>query len=406
MDFNYIVSTTSGAIKRGVVAAATKEDALSWLRHRSWSVISVNLITKKLSSSLAIGGTLFLGRVTALDKIIFVRHMAIMLRSGLSLVESLKIIEDQTPSKQMKRIMQRVIHQVTNGMGLADSLAQHKKYFSGVIIGMVKVGEASGTLEENLEYIGTELEKSYELRRKIRSAMIYPGIVLSATFILGIALSVFILPRLVQMFSTFRIELPTITKVFLNIASFLVSYGWALLGLMAVLIVVVRILAVAAVSKPFFHRLYLHVPLFKKMIKNAHIARVTRTMSLLLKSGVTINEALAITADVVDNVVYKDELVRAQIGVQKGQTLATMLSNEEFVPKMANRMIGVGERTGKLDESLAYLASFYEDEVDNATRNLSSVLEPVLLLIIGVVLGFLAVAIISPIYQFTGSLQP
>ncbi len=346
------------------------------------------------------------GRVSSVDKLLFIRHLAIMLRSGLSLGEALQIVAEQTNSKRLQSIIGQLIRDVSNGMTLADAMRRHTRIFTSIMTGMIDVGESSGTLEENLDYIGTELEKDYELRRKIRSAMLYPIIVLSATLVLGIGLSIFILPRLVQLFSTFRVELPAITSVFLSIANFLITYGWYLVGGLAVLIIAWRATARLEPVRRVLDHIYIRLPIFSHLIINAQLARITRILSLLLKSGITINESLAITGNAVENLLYRDELSMAKEGVQKGKNLSTMLSDDRYFPKMASRMIGVGERTGKLDESLGYLASFYEDEVDTATKNLSTILEPALLLFIGLVLGFLAVAIISPIYQFTGSLQP
>ncbi len=404
MEFRYIAATQSGVTRRGTLQAASRDEVVQWLRQRNLSVLSVMGRKGGLLSSGQSAGSL--GRVSQLDKVLFIRHVAIMLRAGLSLVEALTIVQEQTNSKKMKWVIGQLIKDVSNGKTLSRALSRHGRVFSSIVIGMVGVGESSGTLEENLDYIGNELEKDYELRRKVRSALLYPVIVLSATVLLGIGLSIFILPRLVQLFSTFRVELPKVTAIFLSIATFLVDYGWYVLGALAALIFLWRITLRLPSVQHAMDYLYLRLPVFSRLIANAQLARITRILSLLLKSGVTINESLAITAGAIENSVYRVQLAAAKEGVQKGKTLASMLSDEKYFPKMASRMVGVGERTGKLDESLGYLAAFYEDEVDAATKNLSTILEPALLLFIGVVLGFLAVAIISPIYQFTGSLEP
>lgn len=402
MEFRYIATTPRGVVQRGTLAADTSTDVVQQLRQRNLSVLSI----AAQSTGFAVAGMGgFGGRVGSLDKVIFARHLAIMLRAGLSLVEALDTIQGQNESRTMKSVVAELIRNVSNGKSLGDSMSRYPRVFSSIMVGMIRIGEASGTLEENLEYIASELEKDFELRRKVKSALLYPGIVLSATVILGIGLSIFILPKLVQLFDTFRIALPPTTAVFLSIASFLVDYGWYVLGGVGLFIIGLRVALVAPPVRRIMHHLYLRLPVVQRLIRNANIARLTRIVSILLKSGITINESLGITAQAIENSVYRDLLTTAQAGVQKGQTLSSIFATSTYIPDMATRMIGVGERTGKLDSSLGYLASFYEEEVDAATKNLSTVLEPTLLIIIGVVLGFLAVAIISPIYQFTGSLQ-
>ena len=405
MRYQYIATTRSGSIQRGTLEASSKEEVVKNLQARKLMIISIHQEKKIAVTTKSILGGLRLGHIPMLDKVIFARHLAIMIRSGLSLTEALDIIQEQASSKKLKRITQSVLESVNNGQTLAASLSRFPKVFSGVFIGMVKVGEASGTLEQNLDHVATELEKDYELRRKVKSAMIYPAIVLAATFILGIGLTIFILPKLVKMFDTFKVELPVVTRIFLDIANLLVDYGLYVLVGLVILGVLLRLLVKSKAARPFFHKIYLHLPIVKKISKNVNLARLARVLAILLKSGVTINESLVITADVVGNVLYKRELGKAITEIKKGRSLALSMTNEEYIPKMANKMIAVGEKTGKLEESLFYLAGFYEEEVDNTTKNLSTILEPALLIIIGLVLGFLAVAIISPIYQFTGSLS-
>ncbi|MFA6099212.1 MAG: type II secretion system F family protein [Patescibacteria group bacterium] len=406
MEYKYIATTTEGKIEEGNMEAATEHDVVSSLQNQNLYIISVHPKEHSLkSASRKVAGKMGIGGVSVLDRIIFARHLAVMLKAGLSLPEALDAIMEQTPSKNMALVVKNIIKDINNGSTLAASLARFPKVFSGMVVGMVQVGEASGSLEENLNYIATILDKDYQLRRKVKSAMMYPAIVLSGTFILGIGLSIFILPKLVRMFDTFRLELPVVTKIFLGLANFLVNYGlYVLVGLVG-LIILTRFLMKYSLTKPFFHRIYLTLPIVGKLTKNVNLARLSRVMSILLKSGVTINESLLITEEVVTNVFFKRELEKSLEAVQRGKLLSATLAGGKYVPKMASRMIAEGEKTGNLEQSLAYLADFYEKEVDDTTKNLATILEPVLLIFIGVILGFLAVAIISPIYQFTGSLR-
>ncbi len=405
MEYQYIATTRSGEVQRGSFEADSAEKVKTHLREKRLLPISVRGKKKKFHLKKQVGaGRLGRFKVSLLDRVIFARHLSIMLRSGLSLAEALDVLFDQAQSDKMKKIIKDIRGHVLNGETLAASLDRFPKVFSGIFTGMVKVGEASGTLERNLEYVASQLERDYELRRRVRSAMMYPVIVLSATVILGVVLSVFILPKLVRMFESFRMELPTMTKAFLNLANFLVDYGWYLLGGGVVLIVFFSFIVRTPAAKPVLHKLTLQIPILKRLSKGLNLARTTRALSILLKSGVPITESITITSHVVNNIYFQRELQGALKALKQGRSLASALTNETYVPKMANRMINVGEKSGHLEESLAYLASFHEEEVNNITRNLSSIIEPILLIVIGVVLGLLAVAIISPIYQFTGSL--
>ncbi|MFH0804662.1 MAG: type II secretion system F family protein [Patescibacteria group bacterium] len=405
MEYRYIATTKKGDVKQDTVTASSLDSARSTLARQGLQVVSLHPVTpaadharpKKLVSSW--------GRAALMDRVMMARNLSVMLRAGLPLAEALATLEEQKSAPRMRRIVQMLGADVTNGQSFSSSLARFPRDFSGIFSGMVTVGEASGTLDRNLEYVATELEHDFELQRRVRSAMIYPAIVLSATLVLGTAMTVFILPRMVSMFSTFKLALPPVTKIFLNIATFLVHYGlWVLLGLVAA-VVALRVLSKLPAARPWFHRQYLRLPFFGSLIRQVNLTRVTRALSVLLKSGVTITDSLAIAAEVSRNACYQREMLQALASVQRGNSLAAALTNELTIPTMTRKMIGVGERTGKLEDSLAYLADFYEQQVNTATKDLSSVIEPALLIVIGLVMGFLAVAIISPIYQFTGSLQ-
>jgi len=406
MEYQYIATTSSGKLKKGTLEVSTKEKVREYLQQQNLVIISIQAKEKRSArKSKLLSMNISWGKSFLLEKIMLARQLAVMLKAGLSLIEALASVKDQASSKRMKEIIEQVADRVNNGQTLAVSLEQYPKVFSGIFVGMVRVGEASGTLERNLDYIAEELEKDYELLRKVRSAMLYPVIVLSATFLLGIGMTIFILPKMVDMFNTFRLELPLATQIFLGIANFLVDYGLYVLVGLAVVAVLFRILLKMKVTRPFFHSIYLQLPIISKLLRNINLARLSRVLSTLLRSGVTINEGLVITAKVVGNVQYQQELKKAVTFVKRGKTLAAALAHEKYIPPMVNKMISVGEKTGKLEESLAYLADFYEEEVNNTTKNLATVVEPILLIVIGIILGFLAVAIISPIYQFTGSLS-
>lgn len=404
MEFHYIATTARGRVEQGVINAATREAVADILRARDLMVMSIDATTglKKIQSKTL--DKFSLRRVSLIDKVIFSRHLALMLRSGLAMLEALQVISEQTTSKKMKAAIDSIIKAVSNGESLSSGMERYPKIFSGVFIGMVKVGEASGTLERNLEFVGTTLEKDYDLKRKVMAAMIYPIIILVMTFFVAMAMTFFVLPKLVKMFDTFNIALPVATRVFISLSKFLVANGLYVFAGIAAVVIGLRFLIKAKRTKPFFHKINVSLPFIKNLIRNLNLARINRMLAVLLKSGVTINEGLRITAQSLDNVIYQRIIFDAVESVKKGQSLASAFEGNHLIPTMTSRMIAVGEKTGKLEDNLFYLTSYYEGEVDQATKNLSSVIGPVLMVVIGVVLGLLAIAIISPIYQFTGTL--
>lgn len=403
MQFKYTVSTRAGQAKKGVLDAPNLGEATRILREDGFFVLSV--IEKRRGFNFKSIEYEF-SRVKTIDKVIFAKHLSVMIKAGLPLVESLTVIRDQSSSIKMKKVVEGVLESINSGQSFAQSLARYPKFFSPLFINMVKVGEASGTLDSNLEYLASELEKDYEMRKKVKGAMLYPIIVLTATFLLGAGLSIFILPKLVKLFTNLKIKLPLITKIFLDIAGFFAKYGvYIFLGVIAAA-VLLRFLSKNKKIKPFFHSLSLKMPFFHRLVQNVNLARFTRILGTLLRSGLPIIDSLEITSQTMSNVIYQDKLVAAVKESQKGRTLASVLMREEkYFPKIVSRMINVGEKTGKLEETLMYLAKFYEEEVDNETKNLATVIEPVLLIVIGVILGGLAIAIITPIYQISGSLS-
>lgn len=342
--------------------------------------------------------------ITHLDKTLFAKHLAIMIKSGLPLRESILILSEQARTKGFQRVLENVLKQLDNGRSLAVSLKKHGRIFNPLFISMIEIGEASGTLEENLKHLALQLEKSHDLRRKVKAAMIYPCIILVSTIGLGTALSVFILPKLIPLFRALDVKLPLATKILLFIINLIQNYGiFIILGL-ASLIVISVLLSRLKPMKRCFHRFILVLPIVKSISRNVNLAYFSRTLATLLKSGIPIVNAMQITSGTLRNIIYQEALQKVSVFIQSGQVIGKNLKAPLF-PKITSRMIGVGEKTGNLEESLFYLAQFYEKEVDNATKNLSIILEPILLVLIGLIVAFIAIAIITPIYQLTRGLR-
>lgn len=347
---------------------------------------------------------LFLG-VSLQEKIIFTRHLAIIIKSGMTLIDALSMLKKQTKSRSLSKILDQVIKDVTAGQFLSASLEKYKGIFGDLFVNFIRVGEASGVLAENLEYLSQELKKKREIRKKVVSALIYPIVILAATFGITGLLVFFIFPKIFPVFASLNVKLPATTK-FLIAASTLITEkgGWVLLITLIAIAVFWLSLKVYKI-RFYFHWLLLRLPLVGGMMASVNMTNFSRTIGLLLKSGVKIVEATNITADTLTNLVYRQELKAVAASIQKGEAISQhLLTKPRLFPAMAAGMIAIGENTGNLSETLVYLSEFYESELDELVKNLTDVLEPLLMVTMGIIVGFVAVAIITPIYGITQTL--
>jgi type IV pilus assembly protein PilC len=272
---------------------------------------------------------------------------------------------------------------------------------------MIKVGEDSGTLEESLNYLVVQLEKNYELRQKMIAAMIYPSIILIAIIIVSSFVVSFILPKITDIFKDFKFELPFTTKILIYSAEVISNYGLFILGGIVFLFLILSLISKIKAVKALFHWISLRLPIFGKMIQNMNLVYFTRSLGILLKSGVPLISALDITKTILSNVIYQKQLEELAERVKEGRSLSDFLEGKEHLfPSVLYRMIEVGEKTGSLEETLIYLGNFYESELDRFLKTFTTIFEPLLLLFVGVVVGFVALAILPPLYEVTRSLSP
>lgn len=330
------------------------------------------------------------------------RHLAIMIKAGMPLLNSINLLQKQTKSKFLSKILADVSKDVSNGQFLSKSLEKYKNVFGELFINIIRVGETSGILPENLNYLSDELKKKSEIRRKVLGALIYPIIIVMATLGITLLLTVFIFPKILPVFASLKVNLPLSTKILIAASNLLTQNGLLIFGILIVLMIVFAVLLRIKRVKFYYHKLIHYLPLVGRMSRDVNIANFTRTLGLLLKSGVKIVEAVNITSDTLTNLVYKKELQLAASQIQKGESISKYLSaRPALFPPMLVNMISVGENTGNLSETLIYLADFYTSEIDEITKNLSNVLEPALMVVMGALVGFVAISIITPIYEIT-----
>lgn len=354
----------------------------------------MNKFFSKLSSSFL--------RVPLSEKILFTKHLSMMTKSSMSTVESLQLIKRQVKSKSFKAILDTITTEVENGQSFSTAFGQFKNVFGELFISIIAMGEASGTLSENLEYLSKELKKSKQLRSKIRSAFVYPITIMVLTISIVVAMIFLVLPRLMSVLASLKVELPITTKILIGISDIIQNDYLLIIGGIIFFIITWTLLMKLPHFKYAVHRTIIVLPIVGNIAKNYNMAGFTRTLGLLLKSDMKIVEAVNTTSGVLANVVYQRALMEVVEDVKRGEPMYKYLEKHgNIFPPMVSHMIEVGEKTGNLDSNLFYLAEFYENEVDETVKNLSVILEPILLVFMGAVVGFVAISIITPIYSIS-----
>ncbi len=346
-------------------------------------------------------------KISFQEKILFTKHLSTMYKAGIPLPEIIETLIQLSKTQSFKAVLKGVLAEVENGQSLSKALSAYPRIFDEFYISLIQISEESGTLEDNLNFLSIQLTKDFNLRKKVISALLYPGIILFAMTVLGGFVSFFILPRLVEFFESFDIELPLTTKILLFLAKTMQNYGLVIALFIIAVLILFRLLLRLKTINFYWHVLMLRLPLVGKLISYGQIARFSRNLGTLVQSGIPIVKGLEITADTLSNLKYKKDLYEVSKILSKGKFIGNALENKNYweYPSNVSKMISVGEKSGNIDEVLMYLSDFYDNEIDDLSKNLSTVLEPILLVIMGIAVGFVALSIISPIYELTGSIR-
>lgn len=377
-------------------AAEKKADVEETPRKRRFSTEDIAKKKKKKQRRYR-----FLG-VGTKEKIMFAKHLSVMLDAGIPLREALEVMEDQMTSKSLRIMLQVMIKDLSDGFTLSSSLAKFPRAFKPFSVNIVRVGESSGTLSNALKYQSDQLKKSHELKGKIQAALFYPFIIFIGAIGIACYLSFYILPRLIPLFQSLNVELPITTRLLLSTSAFLVN-NWiiAIMGIVALIVLIVFLYHIRSV-KYFVHRSILHIPVIGRLSKSIQVSFFTRILGTLLMSGVQIVQAIKVTSESTSNLVYKQALAKVALNVERGEAITEQLvKNQHLFSRITTGMVKVGDRTGKLAESLLNAAEFSEREVDDLTKSLSTLIEPLTLLLVGALVGFIALSIVTPIYQIT-----
>jgi type IV pilus assembly protein PilC len=394
-EFRYLARDRAGVFTNGTIDATDQAAATEVLGTKG-------LVPIKLESNKPSVGNIDImswRKVPLIEKVIFARQLSTMINAGLPLVQSLHILSMQTKSKKMAGIIEQLQKDIEGGMSFGNALEKHPKVFSQVFISMVKAGESGGILDEVMGRLANQLEREHSLVSKIRGAMIYPSIIVIAMIIMFILMMTLVIPQLVNIFKQNGQTLPFATQVLIGISEAFTKYG-IFTGVGFVIIVVGTIRFVRTKQgKRLWHLAILKIPIVGGISQKMNVSRFTRTLGALMGGGIPVVEAMLIVADTSTNVIFRQELIDASELVKNGAPISKAIDKSPYYPVLVKEMIAVGEETGSMDQLLIKLADFYDEELDGITKNLTSIIEPVLLLVIGVVVGFMVIAIILPIYS-------
>lgn len=403
MKFKYKAQTKAGTTTEAVIEAKDRFEAAKHIREQGEVPLSISEVRAGMSVDDIFG---FLSSVSLEEKILFCRNLSGMLTAGLSLYRALEVLKKQSTKKKLTEVLTALLEEIDRGGTLSGGMEKFPKVFSTLFVAMIKAGEESGSLPKALKDIGESLDKTYTLNRKIKGAMMYPAVILSLVFVAGILMFIFVVPTITQMFKEFGTELPASTQLIVWFSDTISTHPILIVG---------GILAIVGFFVWFFRLPFmgpvvdysiLHLPVIGTMAKEVNTARTARTLSSLLASGVPVTRAFQITHDVLQNVYYKRLIKTAIVDVEKGQPISTSFkSRPDLYPVMVGEMVEVGEETGRLSDMLADIAGFYETEVDQKTKDLSTIIEPLLMIIIGAAVGFFAVSMLSPMYSLVDAIK-
>lgn len=393
--FSYVAKNDESEIKKGFFEAETKEELIQALRKQKMTAITIKEAAPNPFSKLG-----DFGYVSSTEKVMFSKELATMVSAGIPIIQAIHILEDQSASPKLKKATNQIAQDIEGGVSLSAAMEKHPSVFSPLYINMVKAGEIGGMLDDTLEKMAEEIEKEHELVASVRGAMTYPAVIMLVMVGVVIYLLTNTIPKISAVFSDLGGDLPASTKFLLFLSDSLQSYGLFIGVFFAGLFFGARFLLKQNIKiRYMWHSVLLKIPVFGKLIKKINITRFTRTLGSLLSSGVAVLEAIDISSNILKNEVFKKEIKEASDKVQNGSSLSEPLKESKVFPIMVSQMIAVGEDTGTIDKVLLKLTNFYQKEVDHTVKNLSSLLEPVMMIIIGAGAGFIVISIITPIYS-------
>lgn len=399
--FKYSARDVKGKIVTGEIEARDPESVTDILHDRGLIVVSIKEgmgIDFERLAEINVGG------VPMKEKVVFMRQMSTMVGAGLPLTRALEVMVQQAGNPFFKRVLKEVLASVQSGKSLSDSFRAQEEIFDEVTLNLIEAGEESGKLEIILERLATELEEKNTLSSKLKSAMIYPIIILVVIVVVVVLMMMVLVPSMATIYGDFGAELPLVTRILMDMSDFFLNFWWAVLVVIAVLIIGGKYYLGSTKGKRSWDKLVLKIPVIGGIVSKMQLSQFTRILALLLGSGLSIIKALELTASSLSNSMFRDTIVEAKSEVEKGGALALPIARSEYFPLLVSSMIAVGEETGEIDAVLTKVSEYYKEEVDVATTNMASVLEPVFLIIMGLAIGFIALGVYMPMFQLSSAI--
>ncbi len=399
--FLYKIRNTKGEIKTGTQEAKTDKDLAHSFINEGYSIISLVKSKNKKKKQINFN----FGSISLVEKMIFTKNLSVMIGSGLALSKALDVLAKQTKSEKFKKIIKTISSDIQKGEQLGISMSKFKSTFPDLYVNMIKVGETAGNLKEVLLSLAEQMKKDHEIISRVKGALMYPGIILTAMIGIGSLMMVIVVPSLAATFEDLGTELPASTQFVIGLSDFLVNYWYIALILIVLFGYSLKVILRTETGKKIFDSLILKMPVFGNLSRQLNSARFARTFTTLVDAGVSIVDALDIVSSTLTNYFFSESLKKASKEIQKGRQLNDALKDyNKIYPPLVIQMVEVGEETGALTKVLVELAEFYEEEVDNVTKNMSTIIEPILMVFIGGAVGFFAISMITPMYSMLDSI--
>ncbi len=399
MKFSYQARNKEGQIKRGIVVAAGAAQAEQLLAENDLIIIDL----QQQAESILERFTFFGGSVGQKDLVLFSRQLATLIASRVPILQSLRILESQIDNRSLLNVIKDLVVSIENGESFSLALSKHPKVFTNIYISLVRSGEVTGSLNKSLTYLADQLEKDYELRSKVKGALTYPIFVVGTLGLVGILMFKFVLPKLTEVLKSQGGTLPTVSVVLIYITDFFDKFWWAVLVGVLGFILAVRFYIFTGTGRYQWDMLKIRLPIINDIFKKIYLARFARNLATLVAGGIPIIQALKIISEVINNTIYRDIIVNASVKLADGKSISDAISGYKEFPPIVVQMVKVGEQTASLDDILSKLATFYEKEVDAKVGTLTTLLEPVIMIILGLGVGALVAGVLLPIYNLAST---
>src|SRR3989344_1695079 len=399
MEFLYNARDNEGGFRTGTVEAVDEAKATEIVRAHGLIVIKIAPFTKL---DMLERFRLF-DSVSVKELVLFTRQLATLIDAKISIVQALRILESQVSSAKLKSTIKDIGSHVEGGESLSSAIARHPQIFSDMFVNLLRAGELSGKMDESLSYLANQIEKDYDLRSKFISAMTYPAFVVAALIVVGFLMMVYVLPPMISVLTESNVELPITTKILVVVTGFFSKYWVLVLAFLVVSIGLLIFYARTAGGRYVIDRFKIHLPIFGNLFEKIYMARFARNLATLIAGGIPIVQALDSVADIIGNVVYRDIVMKAGTQVRNGKSVASALTASPEFPVIVAQMTQIGESTGQLQEILEKLAGFYEKEVDSNLKVLTTLLEPIVMLLLGVAVATIVAGILMPIYNLASA---